>query len=178
MDSCAYLQMPPPKKKSSSPPYHQCYNLFLVPAPVASRLQCSWLPAFYFVSSLWQYLVRLRPITKQVGLMRTYRALRQELLKNRDIVLQFTFTSKPRCRALYGMSASEVEGKGAHLQLQSPSHEPQVAIAIKGELQNRLRLADEKSPLGVNSVRSVRQATYLSRRRTAGEGGLSPVFAS
>ena len=63
MDSCAYLQMPPPKKKSSSPPYHQYYNLFLVPAPVASRLQCSWLPIFHFVSSLRQCLVRLRPIT-------------------------------------------------------------------------------------------------------------------
>ena len=61
-------------------------------------------------------------------------------------VLQSTSTDKPRCRVLYGMFGSEVEGKGAHLQQQPPSHEPQAAIAIKGELQNRLHLAAAIAP--------------------------------
>ncbi len=42
----------------------------------------------------------------------------------------------------------------------------------------QLCLADGKSLLGINSVRSARQVACWGRMRTAGEGGLSPVFAS
>ena len=73
-------------------------------------------------------------------------------------ILQTTFAIKPYSMVLQGTSASEVEGKGAHLQRRTPSQGLQTAIAIKGELQNRLHLAAaivprrRKSLLGVNSV--------------------------
>ena len=52
-------------------------------------------------------------------------------------ILQSTFANKPYSMALQGTSASEVEGKGAHLQRRTPSQGLQTAIAIKGELQYR-----------------------------------------
>ena len=54
-----------------------------------------------------------------------------------DTILQSTFMSKPRYRALQGTSAAKVEGKGAHLQHRTPSHGLQTAITRNGELQNR-----------------------------------------
>ena len=131
-------------------------------------------------------------------------------------VLQSTFTSKPRCRAMQGISSIEVEGKSAHLQRRTPSQGLQMAIAIKGELQNHL------PPRGCNCVSQAKKACSASiqtarrgslraeagtaqldhrtgfwgllatpehalipigclnasRMRTAGEGGLSLVFAS
>ena len=73
---------------------------------------------------------------------------------------------------MQGTSAIEVEGKGAHLQRLVPSQGLQMAIAKKGELQNRFppRGCNCASQTGKVCSASIQTAWYGKLRAEAGGG--------